>query len=284
MTKVVALIGYPLQHSVSPSFQQAAFDFYQLDIRYEKWEAEAPRLEATINRLRQPSVLGANVTIPYKEAVVPLMDEVDEIARQIGAVNTIVQRDGRLLGYNTDAPGFVRALRYDGEFEPRGKRAVLLGAGGAARAAAFGLVKEGVSCLTIVNRTLGRAESLASVIGKAAGPHTEIVVLPWGEIESGKALAGCHLLVNCTSIGMRHSPTEGKSPLGAESLPRNALVCDLVYNPIETPLLKEAKKVGLRILGGLSMLVYQGAASFEVWVGRKAPVDIMFRRARESLG
>ena len=284
MTKVVALIGYPLQHSVSPSFQQAAFDFYQLDIRYEKWEAEAPRLEATINRLRQPSVLGANVTIPYKEAVVSLVDEAAEVVRQIGAVNTIVQRDGKLFGYNTDAPGFVRALRYDGEFEPRGKRAVLLGAGGAARAVGFALVKEGVGCLTIVNRTLGRAGSLASVIRGTAGPHTEVVILPWAEVESGKALADCHLLVNCTSIGMRHSPTEGKSPIEAESLPRNALVCDLVYNPIETPLLKEAKKAGLGILGGLSMLVYQGAASFEVWTDKKAPIDIMFKRARESLG
>jgi shikimate dehydrogenase len=283
MTKVVALIGYLLQHSISPAFQQAAFDFYGLDVRYEKWEVEASHLEATINRLRQPSVLGANVTIPYKEAVVSLLDEVDEVARQIGAVNTVVQRDGRLFGYNTDAPGFVRALRHDGEFEPRGKRAVLLGAGGAARAVAFALVKGGISRLTIVNRTLGRAESLASVIEEAAGRCTEIVVLPWEEAESGKAPADCHLLVNCTSVGMRHSPTEGKSPLRAESLPQNALVCDLVYNPIETPLLKEAKKAGSEVLGGLSMLVYQGAASFEMWTDKKAPVDIMLRRARESL-
>jgi len=283
MTKLVALIGYPLQHSISPAFQQAAFDFYGLDIRYEKWEVEASHLEATVNRLRQPSVLGANVTIPHKEVVVPLLDEVDEVVRQIGAVNTIVQRDGRLLGYNTDAPGFVRALRGDGQFEPRGKWAVLLGAGGAARGVAFALVTEGVSRLTIINRTLGRAECLGSVIREGAGARVEIIVLPWEEAESGEALSGCHLLVNCTSVGMKHSPTEDKSPLRAGALPGNALVCDLVYNPIETPLLREAKKAGSRVLGGLSMLVYQGAASFEMWTDRKAPVDIMLKRARESL-
>jgi shikimate dehydrogenase len=283
MTKLVALIGYPLEHSVSSVFQQASFDYYQLDLRYESWEVEPSQLETAINRLRQPPFLGANITIPYKEMVMPLLDELDELAVQIGALNTIVNREGKLFGYNTDAPAFIRALRQDGDFEPRDKRAVLLGAGGVARAASFALIKEGVRWLTIANRTLGRAERLAASLRSEASSDTGIAVLPWEELRSGKVLSYGDLLINCTSLGMKHSPMEDKTPLGASSIPKDALVYDLVYNPLETPLLREAKKAGARVLGGLAMLVYQGAASFELWVGREAPLDIMFRRAREAL-
>jgi len=283
MTKLVALLGYPLEHSVSPSFQQASFDYYQLDLRYESWEVEPSQLETAINRLRQPLFLGANITIPYKEMVMPLLDELDELAVQIGALNTIVNRGGRLFGYNTDAPAFIRSLRQDGDFEPRDKRAVLLGAGGVARAASFALIKEGVRWLTIANRTLGRAERLAASLRSEASSDTGIAVLPWEELRSGKTLSYSDLLVNCTSLGMKHSPMENETPLRASAIPKDALVYDLVYNPLETPLLREAKKAGARVLGGLAMLVYQGAASFELWVGREAPLDIMFRRAREAL-
>ncbi len=284
MTKHVALIGYPLRHSISPSFQQAAFDYYHLDIRYESWEIEASSLDETIGRLRQSSVLGANVTMPYKEAVMALLDDLDEFVARIGAVNTIVNRGGRLLGYNTDAPGFIRALRQDGGFEPRDKCAAILGAGGAARAVSSALATEGARRLIIVNRTAERAESLATSLKRDLAPDTDITTLPWDEIRSSKALSPCDLLVNCTSLGVRHSPTEGETPLEADSIPKDALVCDLVYNPVETPLLREAKKAGAGVLGGLAMLVYQGAESFKLWVGKEAPVDIMFRRAREALG
>jgi len=283
MTKLVALIGYPLEHSISPLFQQASFDYHQLDIRYEEWEIESSQLETTINRLRQSPFLGANITIPYKERVIPLLDELDELVVRIGALNTIVNRDGKLFGYNTDAPAFIRALRRDGDFEPRDKRVVLLGAGGVARAASFALIKEGVRWLTIANRTLGRAERLATSLRREAGPGTEVAILPWEELRASKALSYCDLLVNCTSIGTKHSAIENKTPLEAGSIPKDALVYDLVYNPVETPLLKEAKKARARVLGGLAMLVYQGAASFELWVGKEAPVDIMFKRAREAL-
>ena len=129
MTKSVVILGYPLKHSISPFFQQAAFDYYQLDLRYEKWEIEPSKLGTTISVLYQSSFLGANVTIPYKEEVISLLDEMDELAVEIGAVNTIVNRDGKLFGYNTDAPAFIRALRQDGGFEPEGKDVTLLGAG-----------------------------------------------------------------------------------------------------------------------------------------------------------
>jgi len=222
--------------------------------------------------------------MPYKEAVIPLLDDLDEFISRIGAVNTIVNRGGRLLGYNTDAPGFIRALRQDGGFEPRDKCAAILGAGGAARAVSSALATEGARRLIIVNRTAERAERLATSLKRDLAPDTDITTLPWDEIRSSKALSPCDLLVNCTSLGVRHSPTEGETPLEADSIPKDALVCDLVYNPVETPLLREAKKAGAGVLGGLAMLVYQGAESFKLWVGKEAPVDIMIRQAREALG
>lgn len=165
MTQLISVIGYPLKHTVSPSFQQAALDYYHLDARYEVWETEAEKLSFAINKLRQPQNLGANVTTPYKEAVLLFLDEVDNFASFAGAVNTIVNRDGRLVGCNTDGHGFLRALRQDAKFEPGNKWAVVLGAGGAARAVSLVLLREGVSSLTIANRTL-REPKASSTRGK----------------------------------------------------------------------------------------------------------------------
>jgi len=284
MTRFVAIIGYPLGHSISPPFQQAAFDYYRLDIRYEKWPTEAPHLEATIDHLRQPSILGANITIPYKEAVAPLLDELDEASSRIGAVNTVVNQSGKLLGYNTDAPGFMRALREDGGFEPRDKCAALLGAGGVARAVGFALTGERLGHLIIVNRKVERAEGLAVSLRRSATTRTEISIVPWEEMALSRTLSQCDLVVNCTPLGMKGSSAEKETPLKADLIPRHVLVCDLVYNPVETLLLQEARKAGARALGGLAMLVYQGAASFTLWVGKEAPVDIMYKRAKQALG
>ena len=174
MLKFAAIIGHPIQHSISPAFQQASFDYYGLDIRYEKWEVRPSELEGTIKLLRQPSHLGANVTIPYKETVIPMLDELDDLVVEIGAVNTIVNRDGKLFGYNTDATAFVKALRHDGDFEPEDKEAILLGAGGAARAIGLVLIREKVKSLIIANRTIERAEKLASSLKEKFGSTTGI--------------------------------------------------------------------------------------------------------------
>lgn len=280
MTRYVALIGYPLGHSVSPSMQQAAFDYYQLDLRYQAWEAEPTQFGAIMERVRQPSTLGANVTIPYKETVLPMIDELDELARQIGAVNTIVHREGKLSGYNTDAEGFLAALRHLGDFEPAGKRVVLLGAGGAARAASFALARAGVRSLAITDIIEERAQALSSSL-RPLGVKTHVIE-PEGEYLKD-ALLGCDLVVNCTPVGMKHSATEGKSPLKAGLIPKEALIYDVVYNPIETRLLLDAKAVGARTVGGLAMLVYQGAKAFELWTGKEAPIDIMFEAAKGAL-
>lgn len=310
MTRYVGLIGYPLGHSVSPAMQQAAFDYCNLDLHYEAWETETTDLRKVVERVRQASTLGANVTVPHKEVMVSLMDELDDLALEIGAVNTIVNRSGQLIGYNTDAGGFLRALRQEGDFSPAGKRVVLLGAGGVARAASFALARAGVKSLVmtdiITERVQGLISDLERILVRTQGPPPrscadakdvggiaslefeswptpKIRALSSEDPQFGEALSGCDLLVNCTPVGMKHSATEGQSPVEAASIPKEALVYDVVYNPVETQLFSDAKKAGARTLGGLAMLVYQGALAFELWTGREAPVDIMFEAAKRAL-
>jgi shikimate dehydrogenase len=283
MIKHIGLIGYQLKHSVSAVFQQAGFDHYKLDIRYQAWETKPGRLEATLERLRQPDALGANVTVPHKEAVMPLLDRVEPPADQIGAVNTIIKAGRKLVGFNTDAQGFMRALRGDVGFDPKDRQVVILGAGGVARAVAFTLIKSGATQLTIINRTLERAEALSLDLTVSLDEGQTLAALAWEERSFRQSLANCDLVVNCTTIGMKHSADEGQSPVEAGLITRDMLVCDLVYNPLETPLLKIAAAAGARTLAGLPMLIYQGAAAFELWTGRQAPVDVMFKAARRAL-
>ncbi|HJX69837.1 MAG TPA: shikimate dehydrogenase [Dehalococcoidia bacterium] len=291
MSRYIGLIGYPLQHSISPYFQQAALDYYQLDIRYELWETSLAQVQDAVNNLRKPQNLGANVTVPYKETVLPLLDEVNDLARLIGAVNTVVKRDNKLVGFNTDAHGFMEALNREGHFNPEGKRVVILGAGGVARAVSFALVQERVVSLAITDGIFERARALAENLVryieeaslKSKDLEPDITAFQWQSLSSAETFDNCDLIVHCTTIGMKHSSQEGQSPLSIEVIPKGVLVYDLVYTPWPTPLLQLAQKAGADILGGLPMLVYQGAASFELWMGRKAPIDIMFAEAREIL-
>ena len=287
MMQYIGLIGYPLKHSISPVFQQAALDHYQLDMRYQVWETNQSDLAMTIQRLRGLDYCGANVTIPYKEAVPLFLDDIDKTAKDIGAVNTIVNRDGKLTGYNTDVQGFLKALQEDAKFEVERKHAVVLGAGGVARAACYGLIQNGLATLTIMNRSFPRAQSLVSSLAQYALENkigVRISAAPWTDGAPSEIVKTCHLIVNCTSIGMRHSPTEHESPLLQSAIAKDVLVYDLVYNPMETPLLKAAKAVGARTLGGLSMLVYQGSAAFELWTGKKAPLEVMMQAAQKAFG
>ena len=274
MTKLVGIFGFPLAHSISPAFQQAAFDSYSMDVRYEAWPVPPVELEREVGKLRTEPHIGANVTVPHKERVIDFIDTVDTVAARIGAVNTIVRSGDSLTGYNTDVTGFIRSLREKGGFEPRGCRALVLGAGGAARAAVFGLIDEGVESLAIANRTLERAESLAE---EASQLLKRISAMPLQGDELTRVAASVDLIVNSTSIGMRHTDSEGSSPIARVHIDPCSLVCDMVYNPADTPLLREARAVGARTLGGLPMLIYQGAAAFEIWTGRQAPVGVMFR-------
>lgn len=276
--KRVGIVGYPLGHSISPSFQQAAFDYLGLEIQYETWEIAPDWLYTVKERLCGADVLGANVTVPYKEAILPLLDGVEEICGRIGAVNTIVNRNGKLIGYNTDADGFIRALKENGNFDPLGEKVVVLGAGGVARAVVFALAREKAGSIAIVNRNYERARILADDVKRF---YVDITATTWEKMSS--VISDCDLFINCTSFGMKHSELEGQSPLNARSIPKRALVYDLVYNPQETQLMLNAKRAGARTLGGLPMLVFQGAIAFEIWTGKQAPVDVMINAAKNAV-
>ena len=282
MVKQVGVIGYPLAHSLSPALQQAAFDQLGYDAHYEAWLTQPERLAKVVESLRSNDYLGANVTIPYKEAVIPLLDEIDTMARRTKAVNTIVNRNGLLHGHNTDVVGFLRALREDASFDPAGARVVVLGAGGAARAVTFSLLQERADSITVVGRDFIRTTRLVEDLADYAnGGVTR--ALPNSYDSLAAALQGCHLLINCTPVGMAGPATEGGTPLPVELIPSSGLVIDLVYNPRDTALLSAARDRGAKVLSGLAMLIYQGAASFELWTGRLPSTEVMLHAASGAL-
>ena len=278
MPQRLGIIGHPIGHSISPVFQQAALDVIGFDGVYEAWDVAPEGVGEFVAGLRSPGTLGINVTVPHKEAVIPFLDEVDDWASTAGAVNTIVNRDGRLTGHNTDGIGFLRALREGAGFDPRGRDVLVLGAGGSARGVVYALARAGIAQLFIANRTLERAERLAH-LAIDSGVASEALALS----DAPGATREVALIVNCTSMGMVHGPDETGAPLSAADIPSTVLVNDLVYNPLETPLLREAARAGAATLGGIQMLVYQGAASFEMWTGHDAPVAVMLEAATAAM-
>ncbi len=278
MPQRLGIIGHPIGHSISPLFQQAALDAIGFDGVYHPWDVAPDGVGEFVAGLRAPGTLGINVTVPHKEAVIPFLDEVDDWASIAGAVNTIVNRDGRLTGHNTDGIGFLRALREGADFDLRGRDVLVLGAGGSARGVVYALARAGIAQLFIANRTLERAERLAG-IAIDSGVAAEALALSDAPTAAGEV----SLIVNCTSMGMVHGPDETGSPLSADHIPAATLVNDLVYNPLETPLLREAARAGAATLGGIQMLVYQGAASFEMWTGQPAPVPVMLEAATAAM-
>lgn len=277
MTRVCGVIGQSLRHSISAVFQQAAFDALGLDVSYHAWELAPDELTGHLARLRQPDALGSNVTIPYKLAVLPFLAQRDGLVDKVGAANTLVNEQGSLTGHNTDVGGFLRALSTDGAFDPTGTEALLLGAGGAARAVAVALLTAGVTRLWIANRHRQRADELAAALSSA-----RVSVLPWHSPAFNAVLASAPLVVNATPAGMLGSGAE-LTPLPEPRLATGAFVFDLVANPRETRLMREARQAGARVLGGLPMLVYQGAEAFELWTGRPAPVAVMRQAAERAM-
>lgn len=279
--KHLGLIGYPVAHSLSPGMQQAAFDALGIEARYALWETPPERLVERIAFLRSPDIMGANVTIPYKEDVVPLVDECDPLAARIGAINTIVNRSGRLVGYNTDAPGFIRALTEFAAVDYPGKKVVILGTGGAARAAAVGLLENGVGEVALlarnekhVNNLLLQLQTLAANIHGTTCVYGALL----GSPEASRFLTITDLLVNATPVGLKADGTT--LLLDVDLLPAAALVMDMIFNPPLTPLLRAAQARGCQVLNGLSMLLYQGVLAFELWTNRPAPIEVM----RKALG
>ena len=279
-TAKLGIIGFPIRHSISPAFQQAALDHLGLDATYQGWEVKPEDVGEFVNGLRSPGTLGINITVPHKEAVIPFLDEVDDWSTSAGAVNTIVNREGKLTGHNTDGPGFLRALREAGSFSPQGKNVLVLGAGGAARGVVLALIRDGAGHIAIANRTLSRAQQL-SRMARDNGLDAQSISLE--EDGLAAAAASANLIVNCTTVGMSHGPDVAGSPLPPSLIPATSLVYDLVYNPLETPLLRDAARAGAGTLGGIYMLVYQGADSFKMWTGQDAPVAVMLEAATKAM-
>ena len=270
MTNRVVLIGHPVAHSFSGAMQQAAFDALEIDARYELWDRRQIDLAEAIAQLRGDDFLGANVTIPHKEHVVPMMDHLTDEATATGAVN-VISRDGKkLVGHNTDVSGFKAVLDKVVGRQKMPRHAVVLGAGGASRAVVSALISEGFQRIVIFNRHLHRAEGLVRHFNRSAS-HMDLRAMPWHESVLEAELSKTKLLVNATAIGM----APGETPIPADLLPPDLFVLDLIYNPAVTQLMKDATSARCTVLGGELMLLQQGARAFELWTGKPAPIEVM---------
>ena len=275
MTKRVVLIGHPVAHSLSGAMQQAAFDDQGVDATYELWDRPPIGLPDAVAELRGDDFLGANVTIPHKERMVPLVDRLTEEAHATGAVNTITKEGKRLVGHNTDVPGFRFALDNLVGKQKMPRTAVVLGAGGGARAVVFGLITEGFQRIIVFNRHLHRAESMVKHFSRTAA-HMELRAMPWHESIIESELAKTKVLVNSTSIGL----TDDATPIPAEIIPPELLVLDLIYK--RTTFLRDAEAAGCTVSDGELMLLHQGAAAFTLWTGKPAPLELMQRKLQEA--
>ncbi|MEM2559931.1 MAG: shikimate dehydrogenase [Candidatus Bathyarchaeia archaeon] len=277
-TRVCALIGYPIEHSLSPIMHNAAFQHLGLDYVYVAFSVPHERLGEAISGIRGLSIHGVNVTMPHKINVIKHLDGLDESAKLAGSVNTILNMNGGLVGYTTDGLGALNALKYAGS-DPLRKKIVILGAGGASRSISFTLAKYARE-LVILNRTLRRAEELVGDLRRIFGP-VDIRAGPLSERVLEDELKDADILINASSVGMR--PNDNETPVKKELLHGNLTVFDIVYEPLETRLLREARSVGAKTIDGLSMLVHQGALSFEIWTGVRAPVEVMREAALKKI-
>lgn len=277
-TNVLCVIGHPIEHSMSPIMHNAALKDLSLDYVYIAFNIPPNDLKKAVLGFKMFSIKGINVTIPYKENIIPYLDEIDPLAEKIGAVNTIKNEGKYLIGKNTDASGAKKAL-LDAGCEITGKKALILGAGGAARAVSFA-ISEDLDVVYIANRTEKRAIKLAKDLTnkttiKAVGKNLSINTLK-------NLVNDVDILINTTPLGMY--PNIEESPISEEMLHNNLFVFDIVYNPLETRLLKEARKIGCKTLGGLDMFVNQGALAFEWWTGKKPNLNLMKEKVVEFLG
>jgi len=276
---IYGVIGWPIKHTLSPLMHNAAFKKLGIDAEYQAFEIKPENLKEFIEKASERGIRGLNITVPHKETCMAFLDSIDPLADSIGAVNTIVIKDARLNGFNTDAQGFITALREGLGFEAKGKSVFIIGSGGASRAVSFGLAENGAGKIVITDLFSEKAASLAENI-KRRYPLCKVCVLNSKKLYIKEDLNGADLLVNATPIGLK----EDDPFLFDESIFRKGLfVYDLVYNPEKTRLVELARKKGLKASGGLGMLLYQGAKSFELWTGKKAPIGVMRETLKSSL-
>ena len=277
--KQLVLTGYPLDHSLSPIMQNAALSALGLnqEFHYDLHPLPEDKLNTLVESIRGGTIFGANITIPYKIKIMEHIDAVSDEGLAIGSVNTLYKDGRKVVGFNTDVTGVIKALG-EHELDLLGSSATILGAGGSAKAVAYALAEVGIDKLEILNRTLDKAEQLASTISTQKSLRVRTGVLSLNE----KSLTDTDIVVNCTPIGMRgHSSTQ--SPIPKTSLHEDLIVMDLVYNPLKTRLLQNAQDIGCKTIDGSSMLVHQGARSLEIWTGQTAPVEVMRSSVRDAL-
>lgn len=275
-TRIYGIFGHPVSQSLSPAMHNAAFEHLGLDCAYLAFDVDLRNIDKAVNSIRNLGLCGVNVTIPHKQSVMAGLDEIAPEASMVGAVNTIVNEDGRLKGYNTDVSGVLRALHFELEFVPQDKNVFIVGAGGASRAVIVAMCTGGARSIAIANRTYFKAQELSEEfsprfgdIGFSAAPLEDAARV-------AQMMEQTDIVINCSSAGMGDiEPLR----LPLDLLNENCVVYDLVYKPAVTPLVRDSRALGLKAESGLGMLLYQGVDAFEIWTGENAPVEVM----REAL-
>jgi shikimate dehydrogenase len=276
-TRLCGILGHPLGHTLSPRMHNAAFAALGLDWVYLPWPVPPGRLGEAVRGLRAlANFAGANVTVPHKEAVLPHLDALTDEARAVGAVNTVVRNGDRLTGHTTDGTGLLAALAEETAFRAQGARVVIIGSGGAARSAAFALAGAGARQITLLNRSMTRAEALAADLQRTA-PEAAIAAYPLHPSPPGQILGSADLTINATSVGMQ---SNDPSPLDLTPCRPGAVAYEMIYHPPETEFLRQARSLGLQAANGLAMLLHQGAAAFALWTGQPPPKESMRRALR----
>ncbi|WP_313163772.1 shikimate dehydrogenase [Sedimentibacter sp.] len=277
-TKLVGLLGYPVKHSMSPHMHNTAFDALGLDYVYMAFEVREGQIKDSLDAIRILNAEGCNVTMPHKKSVMEYLDEISEDAKIIGSVNTVKNNNGKLIGYNTDGIGFIKALE-ENSVEYTDKKIIITGAGGAARAVATQLAFEGAREIVIFNRTFSAAEEITENINKNI-PGCKGRAFELKEQELRKELKDASILVNCTSLGMKETIDQAIIS-SSDVLHKNLFVADIIYDPTKTMLLKMAEEAGCRYMNGLMMVMWQGAVAFKIWTGKDMPVDLIKKEIKE---
>ena len=280
LNKFAGIIGYPLSHTLSPSMHNFIYQKLGIDVEYKKWEISPNNLKSHIEKINNENFIGANITVPYKEKIVPLLDEIRNEAKFTGAVNTIVKNNNKLIGYNTDVYGIEQTLDIKLKNDVI-NNAVIFGAGGAAKAAFFVLLQRGLNNLTIVNRTKSNALKMISKFNNVNCDQIIITLNEKSQIKS--ACLSADLIINTTILGMKGSGYEDISPIDSTFIDSNSVIFDMVYNPTKTQLIKIALERNANIIEGLNMLVYQAIKSIELWTGIRPSFDDMHSKCKEIL-
>jgi len=275
-TSVFGIFGYPVEHTFSPGMHNAAFAKIKRDACYVPFAVAPADLGRAVRAVVALGICGLNITIPHKETIIPFLDDLTDDARMIGAVNTIEVNRGKLIGHNTDGRGFLRSLREETGFRPKGKTILMVGSGGAARAVGINLALSGVQTILLCDLDTVKAVKLSRDIQSKT--QTRVKVVDPGELEKYTQVAEC--IINATPLGLKSGDP---LPIPRHLIRKDQLICDLVYNPLRTPLLKAARSAGATTLSGIGMLLYQGVIAFEIWTGGKAPVNIMKAALAEQI-